>query len=118
MTQVVLAEASQDYISSYLYDLESIFTIGEPRPVFITLYLLDGKTVALTLSLLQSGGESEEGAPPKKHYETSEEAKKAGLNVKADVEWQVHSYFEWNGKTWKTLKIDIYDEGGFSWSGW
>ena len=118
MTQVVLDEASQDYIESSLYDLESIFTIGEPRPAFITIYLLEEKPIALSLGLIQDGGEANEGTPPKKHYETSKEAKNAGLNAGADVQWQVHSYFEWNEKTWKTLKIDIHDEGGFSWSGW
>lgn len=121
MAAIVLAEAGRGRIESDLENMESIFTIGKPKPTFISVYKLEnGSPIAISLGLYQDGGstKSRSGAPPKKHYSTEAEAKKDGLDVGADVNWQVHSYFEWDGKTWKKLKIDIRDEGGFSWSGW
>jgi hypothetical protein len=120
MSRHVLAQVSRDAIEDSLLELKSIFAIGDPYPGFVQIYEERGQPIALAITVVQNGGATKDRrtSPPKKHYPTKASALAAGLDADADVSWQVSSYFEWNGREWHTLKLDIFDEGGFSWSGW
>ncbi len=118
MTEKIIQKAVTDSIDYDLEVMDNIFTIGKPTPFFVDIFKIDNNPVALELSVIQEGGATVSGASPfKRHYTLEEVVTNEDLNPNADVDWLVHSYFEFDGKEWKELKIDIFDEG-FRWSGW
>ncbi|MCY4644665.1 MAG: hypothetical protein OXB88_08620 [Bacteriovoracales bacterium] len=120
MAQRVLEEVGRDNIDNTVG--EGRFTVGEPHPESVGLFKIDGTLVAIGLNMIQEGGETRSLRPTgKDHYATHDEAKAAlgkDYEPNADVSWSVHSYFELDGWRWKELDLDIFDEGGFSWSGY
>ena len=118
MKEEVLNEVSTDNIDSDIDGIEGIFSVGEPVVQGVEMFKIEKKVVAISLTLFQAGGATKDRTPSdKSHYNTVEEAKKAGHDAEADVSWQVNSFFGLIDGKWKALDIDIYNEG-FSWSGW
>jgi hypothetical protein len=69
--------------------------------------------------LYQSGGATinQENAQIK-HFDTEAQALSAGMDVNADVSWLVGSTFEITAQGYSEVLIDLWDEGGFRWTGW
>ena len=117
----ILDKVSVEQIANDVYSITSIFTIGNPGLAPSIDHLeMGGRVVAVRITLWQNGGShpNRDLQPPQKHYDSEELAARDGMDVNADVSWHVHSYYEYDGKTLTPLKIDLFEEGGFAWSGW
>lgn len=106
---VALYKAGYDEaIGEFEVDGEMVTSVGEPS-VSVTVYLLEGKLLAVRFGLYQGGaGHDSESYGP--HFDTEEEARAAGWDPDADVSWSNHftvnhrgelldsnGYWEWSG---------------------
>lgn len=118
-SKYVLNNVSDEGIYNDVDNMETIVTIGGPQLFGLNIYKLEGQVIGYQLSFYQEGGDTIDGsAPSKKHFDTEEEATAAGIDIGADVNWQVHSMVEIIDGMVLELNLDIWNEGGWSWSGW
>jgi len=121
--EISLSMAETDNIADDISSIKGIFSIGNPYLKWVTFIYLNNTLIAAQASLIQNGGAMVVGSKSslKSHFLNINEAKKyQGLNLDADVSWQMSSYLEYDFlvKKWRVLINDINDEGGFRWSGW
>ena len=120
MGQSVLEKVEDDNIIEEIWNAGYIYSVGSPRPHFLTLFKIGETPVAIAVGMFQDGGATRlYSPPPQTHYDSHDEAKAAlGQDYDlSDVSWQLDSYFELKEWKWKVLKIDI-DEIGWQWSGY
>jgi len=79
----------------------------------------DESIVIIGIYLVQDGGYYSGDQDLESHYfNTVEEAKAAGVDVKADVCWSGYSYYEWNGTSWTPFVNYDWEGRGLNWCGW
>lgn len=118
-SKFILEQASDEAIYNDVDNMDIIVTIGKPELIGLNIYKIDSTTVGYQFSFYQSGGATKDDSTAKqKHFDSEEDAIKAGIDINADVNWQLHSMVEIEGDTVKEINLDIWNEGGWSWSGW
>lgn len=119
ITPYLLNNLSTEAIEQGVWAQESIFLISEPEVSYVSIHMISGKTVALTVDMYQNGGATFDGTePPKKYYSSESEAQRFGLDINADVSWSSRSFLNFDSANISEIEFDVYNEGGFSWSGW
>lgn len=115
----ILNNASDEAIYNDVDNMDMIVTIGEPGLFSLYIYKIQDQIIGYQFSFYQAGGATkDESSPEKTHYDTLEEAQAAGIDTNADVNWQLHSMVEIQDGKVKEINLDIWNEGGWSWSGW
>lgn len=114
-----LKNVSTEAIEQELFNIEGAVVIGDPKATWVNIYKIENKIVAYQIGLIQSGGATKNGRDPEqKYYENEEEALQAGIDVNADVSWSAAPMVEVKNNTVIEIELDVYNEGGFHWSGW
>jgi hypothetical protein len=96
-----------------------IVAIGEPEISYITLFKIKQTVVAYQLHITQRGGvDPSEEEMEEFYYNDSQSALAAGIDLDVDVSWSAHPILEIINDTVVEIELDVYNQGGFGWSGW
>ena len=118
-SQYILKNVSDEAISQDIGNVDYMVTIGGPTLTSVNVYKIEDTIIGYQLAHYQDGGATKEFVPTEEtHYATPEEAAEAGIDINADVNWQVHSMVEIVDGMVLELNLDVWNEGGWSWSGW
>jgi len=119
MKNDIVDSVGTEPIDNDVWNMEMIFTIGPIEIGSVEKFYIESELVAVNIWLYQSGGATinQENAQIK-HFDTEAQALSAGMDVNADVSWQVGSTFEITTQGYSEVLIDLWDEGGFRWTGW